>query len=230
MYTYDLGIHSGANTCVPSVSSKGIVEEDKACGRQYTLKKTTTCTQAVPQSQGLCLAFVESDFNITKANENTDGSFDYGIFQINSHDWCRNYQSHTENPCHVDCQALARAPGWERTAEPQPSLNHQLCKKACVWSRGHEELGKMQAALCRPATLLLEDRMPRGMRQGTGLWWSHSRIPLLTSEFFISSSSCLHFLLSSSLPFTNKTDQSPRNHWCSRTSSLFPSRPRPLVP
>ncbi|KAB1265018.1 Lysozyme-like protein 6, partial [Camelus dromedarius] len=114
MYTYVLGIHSGANTCVPSVSSKGIVEEDKACGRQYTLKKTTTCTQAVPQSQGLCLAFVESDFNITKANENTDGSFDYGIFQINSHDWCRNYQSHTENPCHVDCQALAGAPGWER--------------------------------------------------------------------------------------------------------------------
>lgn len=50
-YTYDSGIHSGANTCVPSVSSKGIMEEDEACGRQYTLKKTTTYTQ-VPQSQG----------------------------------------------------------------------------------------------------------------------------------------------------------------------------------
>lgn len=51
-YTYDSGIHSGANTCVPSVSSKGLMEEDEACGRQYTLKKTTTYTQAVPQSQG----------------------------------------------------------------------------------------------------------------------------------------------------------------------------------
>ena len=51
-YTYDSGIHSGVNTCVPSVSSKGITEEDEACGRQYMLKKTTTYTQAVPQSQG----------------------------------------------------------------------------------------------------------------------------------------------------------------------------------
>ncbi|MBW04142.1 Lysozyme-like protein 6, partial [Eschrichtius robustus] len=54
----------------------------------------------------LCLAFVESDFNITKVNENTDGSFDYGIFQINSHYWCNDYKSHTENICQVDCQEL----------------------------------------------------------------------------------------------------------------------------
>lgn len=52
-YTYDSGIHSGVNTCVPSVSSKGIMDEDDACGRQYTLKKTTTYTQGVPQNQGL---------------------------------------------------------------------------------------------------------------------------------------------------------------------------------
>lgn len=52
-YTYDSGIHSGVNTCVPSVSSKGIMDEEDACGRQYTLKKTTTYTQGVPQNQGL---------------------------------------------------------------------------------------------------------------------------------------------------------------------------------
>ncbi|XP_072794836.1 lysozyme-like protein 6 [Vicugna pacos] len=57
-------------------------------------------------SDWLSLAFVESDFNIAKVNENTYGSFDYGIFQINSHYWCNDYQSHTENPCHVDCQEL----------------------------------------------------------------------------------------------------------------------------
>ncbi|KAB1266042.1 Lysozyme-like protein 6 [Camelus dromedarius] len=57
-------------------------------------------------SDWLCLAFAESAFNITKVDENTDGSFDYGIFQINSHYWCNDYQSHTENICHVDCQEL----------------------------------------------------------------------------------------------------------------------------
>nr|XP_031541732.1 lysozyme-like protein 6 [Vicugna pacos] len=58
-------------------------------------------------SDWLCLAFVESAFNITKVDENTDGSFDYGIFQINSHYWCNDYQSHTENICHMDCQGVA---------------------------------------------------------------------------------------------------------------------------
>ncbi|XP_077020176.1 lysozyme-like protein 6 isoform X4 [Tamandua tetradactyla] len=57
-------------------------------------------------SDWLCLAFVESGFNVSKINENADGSFDYGIFQINSHYWCNDYQSHTENLCHVDCQEL----------------------------------------------------------------------------------------------------------------------------
>ncbi|XP_057173946.1 lysozyme-like protein 6 isoform X1 [Ursus arctos] len=146
----------------------------------------------------LCLAFVESNFNISKVNENADGSFDYGIFQINSHYWCNDYRSHSENICHEDCQGLARAPGWERPTEPQSSLIHHLCKKDCVRSRGDEELGSMEVALCRPATLLLDDRMFLGMRQGTGPLWSHSRA-LLTREFFISSSSCLHFTLFSFL-------------------------------
>ncbi|XP_057569827.1 lysozyme-like protein 6 [Hippopotamus amphibius kiboko] len=121
-------------------------------------------------SDWVCLAFVESAFNITRVNENTDGSFDYGIFQINSHYWCNDYQSHMENICQVDCQGLARAPGWERTAEPQSSRSHQLCEKDCVRSRGDEELGKLEVALCGPATLLLDDRMPPGMRHGAGLW------------------------------------------------------------
>ncbi|XP_032255598.1 lysozyme-like protein 6 [Phoca vitulina] len=53
-----------------------------------------------------CLAFVESKFNISKVNENADGSFDYGIFQINSHYWCNDYRSHSEDICHEDCQDL----------------------------------------------------------------------------------------------------------------------------
>ncbi|KAM5273490.1 lysozyme-like protein 6 [Ctenodactylus gundi] len=57
-------------------------------------------------SDWLCLAFVESNFNISKVNENVDGSFDYGIFQINSHYWCNDYRSHSENFCRVDCQDI----------------------------------------------------------------------------------------------------------------------------
>ncbi|KAM6163551.1 lysozyme-like protein 6 [Rhynchocyon petersi] len=60
-------------------------------------------------SDWLCLAFVESKFNTSKINENADGSFDYGIFQINSHYWCNDYLSHSENLCHVDCAELLAA-------------------------------------------------------------------------------------------------------------------------
>lgn len=44
--------------------------------------------------------------------------------------------------------------------------------------------------------------------------------------FPLSSISC-YFL---SFPFTKKTDQNPRNKWFSNASSLFSSRPGPLVP
>ncbi|XP_008570840.1 PREDICTED: lysozyme-like protein 6 [Galeopterus variegatus] len=57
-------------------------------------------------SDWLCLAFVESNFNISKINENVDGSFDYGLFQINSHYWCSDYRSHSENICHMECSEL----------------------------------------------------------------------------------------------------------------------------
>ncbi|KAM7069575.1 lysozyme-like protein 6 isoform 1-T4 [Molossus nigricans] len=57
-------------------------------------------------SDWVCLAFVESNFNISKVTENADGSFDYGIFQINSHYWCNDYLSHSENTCHVECREL----------------------------------------------------------------------------------------------------------------------------
>ncbi|XP_078298178.1 pleckstrin homology domain-containing family M member 1-like isoform X2 [Panthera onca] len=57
-------------------------------------------------SDWLCLAFVESNFNLSKVNENADGSFDYGVFQINSHYWCNDHKSHSENICHEDCKEL----------------------------------------------------------------------------------------------------------------------------
>uniref|UniRef100_A0A8C0ZXJ0 Lysozyme-like protein 6 n=1 Tax=Castor canadensis TaxID=51338 RepID=A0A8C0ZXJ0_CASCN len=74
-------------------------------------------------SDWLCLAFMESNFNISKEHENSDGSFDYGIFQINSHYWYNAYQSHPENFCHVDCRGLARVPGWEGTPGSSPTTS-----------------------------------------------------------------------------------------------------------
>ncbi|XP_028931716.1 junction plakoglobin isoform X1 [Ornithorhynchus anatinus] len=50
-YTYDSGIQSGANTCVPSLSGKGLLEEEDPCSKQYTIK-TTTYSQAPTQAQG----------------------------------------------------------------------------------------------------------------------------------------------------------------------------------
>ncbi|XP_077746613.1 lysozyme-like protein 6 [Canis aureus] len=114
-----------------------------------------SCFRTLCLPRWLCLAFVESRFNISKGNENADGSF-----QINSHYWCNDDRSHSENICHEDCQDVL-------------SLNLlsaiSCAKKDCLWSRGYEELGSMEVALCRPATLLLDDRMFLGMRQDTGL-------------------------------------------------------------
>lgn len=59
--------------------------------------------------------------------------------------------------------------------------------------------GSMEDTLFRPATLLLDDRMSPGMRQGAGLLWSHSKT-FLPWEYFISFSSFFHFLLFSFLP------------------------------
>jgi hypothetical protein len=57
---------------------------------------------------------MESNFNLSTVHENADGGFDYGFFQINRHYWCNDYQSHSENFCHMDCRGLAKVPGWER--------------------------------------------------------------------------------------------------------------------
>ena len=88
----------------------------------------------------------------------------------------------------------------------------------------------MEVALCRPAPLLLDDGLSPGMsrEQACG-----GVIPELLSS--LGNSSILLPLASTScyflpFPFTNKTDQSPRNKWFSRASSLFPSRPRSLAP
>ncbi|KAJ8338901.1 hypothetical protein SKAU_G00356870, partial [Synaphobranchus kaupii] len=50
----------------------------------------------------VCLAKWESSYNTGATNHNTDGSTDYGIFQINSRWWCDN-GSRTANACGIPC-------------------------------------------------------------------------------------------------------------------------------
>ncbi|XP_054859885.1 lysozyme C, milk isozyme-like [Eublepharis macularius] len=52
----------------------------------------------------LCMAYYESNFNSRAVGRpNSDGSRDYGIFQINSRWWCSNGQGRTANACHTSC-------------------------------------------------------------------------------------------------------------------------------
>ncbi|KAK9532949.1 hypothetical protein VZT92_010306 [Zoarces viviparus] len=55
----------------------------------------------------VCLSKWESDYNTRAINvHNTDGSSDYGIFQINSRYWCNNGQDPTSNACNIRCSDL----------------------------------------------------------------------------------------------------------------------------
>ncbi|KAG7221236.1 hypothetical protein INR49_017453, partial [Caranx melampygus] len=54
----------------------------------------------------VCLSKWESGYNTGATNHNTDGSTDYGIFQINSRWWCNNGQTPTSNACNIRCSEL----------------------------------------------------------------------------------------------------------------------------
>ncbi|XP_062869753.1 LOW QUALITY PROTEIN: lysozyme C-like [Trichomycterus rosablanca] len=54
----------------------------------------------------VCLTKHESDFNTRATNHNSDGSTDYGIFQINNRWWCSNGVFHSANGCGISCSEL----------------------------------------------------------------------------------------------------------------------------
>ncbi|XP_054859658.1 lysozyme C, milk isozyme-like [Eublepharis macularius] len=55
----------------------------------------------------VCLAYYESSYNSrTVGPRNSDGSRDYGIFQINSRWWCSNGEGKTSNGCHTSCSSF----------------------------------------------------------------------------------------------------------------------------
>ncbi|KAJ0051175.1 hypothetical protein NL108_015428 [Boleophthalmus pectinirostris] len=60
----------------------------------------------VSLAEWVCLTQHESNYNTRATNRNTDGSTDYGIFQINSRWWCRDGGVSSSNGCGIQCSAL----------------------------------------------------------------------------------------------------------------------------
>ncbi|XP_066506350.1 LOW QUALITY PROTEIN: lysozyme C-like [Hoplias malabaricus] len=54
----------------------------------------------------VCLAFAESSYNTNAIHYDSDGSTDYGIFQINDRWWCSNGQFPSYNGCGISCNQL----------------------------------------------------------------------------------------------------------------------------
>ncbi|KAM3599469.1 uncharacterized protein V6R79_006458 [Siganus canaliculatus] len=62
--------------------------------------------EGVSLADWVCLSQWESSYNTKAINRNTNGSTDYGIFQINSRWWCTDGQSTTSNGCNINCSSL----------------------------------------------------------------------------------------------------------------------------
>lgn len=54
----------------------------------------------------VCIAKYESSLNCDATNKNTDGSTDYGLFEINSYYWCSGDTTSKYNECGTSCQSL----------------------------------------------------------------------------------------------------------------------------
>lgn len=54
----------------------------------------------------VCISKYESSFNCDATNKNTDGSTDYGLFEINSYYWCSGDATSKYNECGTSCQSL----------------------------------------------------------------------------------------------------------------------------
>uniref|UniRef100_A0A182QTU6 Glycosyl hydrolases family 22 (GH22) domain-containing protein n=1 Tax=Anopheles farauti TaxID=69004 RepID=A0A182QTU6_9DIPT len=69
----------------------------------------TLFNNGIPRSQipdWICLVERESQFETTAINKkNTNGSWDYGLFQVNNKFWCAD-QRNGANDCKIQCSAL----------------------------------------------------------------------------------------------------------------------------
>ncbi|XP_041667287.1 lysozyme C [Cheilinus undulatus] len=86
-----------------SVASARIFER---CEWARTLKRYgMDGYQGISLADWVCLSQWESNYNTQATNRNSDGSTDYGIFQINSRYWCDDGTT-AINACHIRCTEL----------------------------------------------------------------------------------------------------------------------------
>ncbi|XP_056288152.1 lysozyme C-like [Pseudoliparis swirei] len=95
------GSSSGVLRVMTCGSSSGVLRV-MTCGSSSGVLRVMTCGS----SSGVCLSKWESDYNTMATNHNTDGSTDFGIFQINSRFWCRDGQRPSANACGIRCSEL----------------------------------------------------------------------------------------------------------------------------
>ncbi|XP_059620889.1 lysozyme c-1 [Phlebotomus argentipes] len=66
--------------------------------------------QYFPRSQlpdWICLVQSESNFDTRAMNKhNKDGSWDWGLFQINDRYWCSGHHHERKNICGIDCETM----------------------------------------------------------------------------------------------------------------------------
>ncbi|XP_069182334.1 lysozyme c-1-like [Procambarus clarkii] len=83
----------------------------------------------------VCLAQYESSFNTAATNKNTNGSRDYGIFQINDKYWCQG-GIRTTNYCNIQCSSLLNSNIADDVACAQRIYKQQGFKAWYAW-RSH---------------------------------------------------------------------------------------------
>ena len=74
------------------------------CDAANYLRRAGFPESAVPTM--VCIAKYESSFSCGATNRNTDGSTDYGMWQINSYYWCCGEATSKYNECHATCSSL----------------------------------------------------------------------------------------------------------------------------
>ncbi|XP_016988508.1 lysozyme S-like [Drosophila rhopaloa] len=91
----------------------------------------------VPRSQldkWTCIAQRESDYRTwVKGPPNSDGSVDYGIFQINDRYWCKAHGRQSPNVCGVSCDALLSDDITESVRCARKVLSHQTWSAWATW-------------------------------------------------------------------------------------------------
>ena len=105
------GLPSSIFTCTTASASASAVETvepnlsaESPCAVAGYLRKAGFPSNSIGTM--VCIAKWESSYNCGATNHNTDGSTDYGLFEINSYYWCSGDSKSKYNECNASCSSL----------------------------------------------------------------------------------------------------------------------------